>query len=177
MEEYFLSLDMWIPEDMIARLILSGLSAIDSFAQHNLCHGDIKLRNMAYSTHENHCIVVLIDFGSVTKFGGFLETGTRGMSMRQSTPSIGYDVTCLASSAAHLIMRKVKTFSTRRHLLARIDEQRDLYPTVTKMMDQLPIDQAIDTVANLRSVWKSCYELALPLFGGPVPALSPRETQ
>jgi len=139
-------------------ILLCGISAIYSFAMHSICHSDIKLSNIMMISLSKY---VLIDFGSATRFDGYISSTTRGISISRSSPSIGYDVSSLATVVAQVMLDEFGFFMTKEQLLFKINPLSSRFPTACKMMNYLPIDEEIDSIDKLKEVWRNLYRISL----------------
>lgn len=143
------------PEDkQMVALLLSGMSAIYSFASKGYGHRDVKLENLL---RLNGYECVLGDFGSAAKLNPLGETETTAdIGMNQRGITIAYDVTCLASAVGYMALRRRRRFGGKNHLLKKV-QNFETYPVTLEMLKRLIIDSAIKDSAEL---WNNWNELA-----------------
>ena len=160
---YNASLTTWmesndrVSEISIGDVILCGLSGIYAFASNKMHHCDIKPSNMMIGTTPHQ--IVLIDFGSSVMSGECLNTGTLDMSINLSSPSIGYDVTCLVVTIMHVLFKEPKRFVSEVDVRAEIAKFTH-FPVMVEMLGCIPIDKDISSLSELTEIWRSVFEIA-----------------
>ena len=152
--DWLLNLDKFPDEEAIISILLCGISAIYSFASQGLAHCDIKLTNLMFETRTK---VVLIDFGSATKFEDSISSTTPGMRFEHHSPSIRYDVNSLSISIARVMLKKPEEFASKDHLFATIRPLNSTYPVVFEMLGLMRIDEDINSAKEFLDVWKNVY--------------------
>ena len=153
--------DEALSEQQVVMILLCGLSGIYSFASKGMHHCDIKPSNIALAPGR---IFVLIDFGSATDSGAFLRSFTPKMSISRASPSIGFDVACLATTIMQVMFQNCDTYVTKEHLLQQCGLIQSRFPTVCKMLKLLPIDEEIQINAFTETC-KNLFEIARSISG------------
>ena len=148
-------------EQQLVMILLCGLSGIFSFASKGMHHCDIKPSNIALAPGK---IFVLIDFGSASESGAFLRSFTPKMSISRASPSIGFDVACLATTIMQAMFQNGDTYVTKEHLLQQCELLQSRFPTVCKMLKLLPIDQEVQINAFME-ICKNLFEMARSFNG------------
>jgi serine/threonine protein kinase len=161
----------YLEEDIIIVTLLCGISAIYSFATKGLCHCDIKLENLMIEKPQK---IVLIDFGSVTKFDDVIISTTPGYRFDFFSPSIRYDINSLSITIARMMLKKNENFPTKEYLLFVMNTLESKYPNVVKMLQMMKIDQDLNA-QELLEIWKEIFNLAKSTleFASECPAFSP----
>jgi serine/threonine protein kinase len=153
----YLENEDFVEEKELCCVLLCMISAIHSFAQQGLCHGDIKGENIMFAARLN---CVLIDFGSAAEFGGFLGSRTPGMGFDYFEPSIRYDINSLAITIVRIALKDSrKLFAGPKIMMEIMSQVRERYPVVLEMLKLMRINEDIGSTDELFDIWKSLYRL------------------
>jgi serine/threonine protein kinase len=155
--DWLVSLEIFAHEDEIIHILLSGISAIYSFASQGLAHCDIKLNNLMF---EKGSKIILIDFGSTEKFDGIISSTTPGIRFDHYAPSIRYDINSLSIAIAHVMLKKREEFASKEHMFGLVAPLSGKYPVLLEMLGLMRIDEDIQSPAELLDIWKGMYEVA-----------------
>ena len=106
----------------------------------------------------------MIDYGSATESGAFRRSFTPKMSIGRASASIGFDVTCLATTVMQVMIQSGDTFASKELLLQQCEAMQSRYPTVCNMVKHLPIDEEIHINAFIE-IFKNLFEMAKSING------------
>ena len=145
----------FVDEQVAVCFLLCGLSAIYKFSEKSLCHCDIKLENFVMLGLTKF---VLIDFGSVCKFGDIMKSSTPLYSFAYSDTYTRYDINGLTISVGFLLTRKADQFRNRDHLLKSVENLG--YKIVLEMLNRMMIDEDLN-LDEFGRMWRNVYEYAV----------------